>query len=206
MNRLRTELRILRWPLLQLALALLIGTALGMVSWHFLQASERQAAAAEQAAERLRSEAARLQSEEQDMRTKITQYRAIDARGIIGNERRLDWVELMRSIQRERKLIGLEYEIQPRQPLSGNTPGGNGTGYIFMKSIMRVQIPLLHEEDLLHFLDDVQSNAAAFTRLRSCKLQRNPVTAAQEAPGLRAHLNAECQIDWITLVPESKAR
>ena len=205
MKHLRTELRILRWPLLQLGLALLVATALGLFSWHLLQASERQANAAEQAAERLRSEAARLQSEEHDMRAKISQYQALDTRGIIGNERRLDWVELMRSIQRERKLMGLEYEVQPRQPLSGSTAGSNGTGYIFMSSLMRVQIPLLHEEDLLRFLDDVQTGAAAFTRLRSCKLQRS-AAPAQEAPGLHAQLNAECQIDWITLAPEKQTR
>lgn len=206
MSRMNEELKLLRWPLLQLGLALLLALALSLVAWHFMRDSARQADAAEQAAEHLRKQAARLQSEEQDMRAKIARYMAIEARGMIGNEHRLDWVELMRAIQRDRKLLGLEYEIQPRQPLAGNAAAGNGTGYIFMNSAMKVQLPLLHEEDLLHFLGDVHAGAAAFTRLRSCKLQRNSTGSAPENAGLRAQLGAECQLDWITLAPESKAK
>jgi hypothetical protein len=206
MNRLHTELRLLRWPLLQLGLAALLALALCLVSWHFIQDSARQADAAEKAAEQLRNQAARLQSEEHDMRAKIAQYTAINARGIIGDEHRLDWVELVRTIQRERKLLGLEYEIQPRQRLAGNAATSNGTGYIFMSSAMKVQMPLLHEDDLLRFLGDIRASAAAFTRLRSCKLQRGTAPSMQEDSGMRAQLNAECQIDWITLAPESTVR
>ena len=206
MSRMNEELKLLRWPLLQLGLALLLALALSLIAWHFMRDSERQADAAEHAAENLRKKAAQLQSEEQDMRAKIARYMAIEARGMIGNERRLDWVELMRAIQRERKLLGLEYEIQPRQPLTGHTAAGNGTGYNFKNSPMKVQMPLLHEEDLLHFLDDVHAGAAAFTRLRSCKLQRNTATLPAENTGLRAQLGAECQLDWITLAPEGKIK
>lgn len=206
MKHLHTELRLLRWPLLQLGLAALLALALSLVSWHFIQDSARQADVAEKAAEQLRNQAARLQSEEHDMRAKIAQYMAINARGIIGDEHRLDWVELIRTIQRERKLLGLEYEIQPRQRLAGNAAAGNGTGYIFMSSAMKVQMPLLHEDDLLRFLGDIHAGAAAFTRLRSCKLQRGTAQSMQEDAGMRAQLNAECQIDWITLAPESTVR
>lgn len=205
MKRFSEELKLVRWPLLQLGLALLLTLALSLVAWHFMRESARQADAAEQAAERLRKQAARLQSEEQDMRAKIARYMVIEARGIIGNEHRLDWVELMRAIQRERKLLGLEYEIQPRQSLAENATA-NGTGHVFMNSAMKVQLPLLHEDDLLNFLSDMHAGAAAFTRLRSCKLQRNGATSAAEGNGLRAQLNAECQIDWITLAPESRAK
>lgn len=202
MNPTHTELRLLRWPLLRLASALLAALALTMFSLYFMRESARQADAAEQNAARIRGETQRLQSEEQDMRARIAEYQAIEARGVIGSERRMDWVDLMRSIQRERKLLGLEYEIQPSRPLQDNPAGKNGTGYIFMNSIVKVQIPLLHEDDLLHFLDDVNANAAALTRLRSCKLQRSVTLNPAQGQMLPPQLMAECQMDWITLVPE----
>lgn len=200
MNPVHAELRLLRWPLLLLALALLTALTAGLLARHLVQTSDRKATAAELAAASSRNAVLQLQSEEADIRTKIDAYQALHARGIIGAERRMDWVELMRNIQRERKLLGLEYEIQPRQPWPGNNTGG--TGYRFMSSMVRVQIPLLHEGDLLHFLDDVQARAAAFVHLRSCKLQRNGAAGTQSSGGLTASLGAECMMDWITLAPE----
>lgn len=203
MNPLRTELRLLRWPLLCLGLALLLALGVGLVALHFVETSEKQAEAAELAAANSRSETQRLQNEEQDIRAKIAAFQRIATRGIVGPERRLDWVDLMRSVQHERKLLGLEYEIQPRRTWSGSS--GAGTGYRFMSSAVRVQIPLLHEDDLLHFLADVHADAAAFTRLRSCKLQRYTTTAPTGGT-LSAQINAECQMDWITLMPENGAQ
>lgn len=202
MSPLRAELRLLRWPLLGLGLAILIALAAGLAARHFVQQSEKQALAAERAAANSRNAVQQLQNDEQDIRVKIAAYQSLVARGVVGMERRLDWVELMRNIQRERKLLGLEYEIQPRQIWTGGNPAG--TGYRFMSSTVRVQIPLLHEEDLLRFLGDVHAGAAAFTRLRSCSLGRIPVAAA--AGKLAPQINAECQMEWITLVPESETR
>jgi hypothetical protein len=187
-----------------LGLALLTVLVTGLVARHLVQTSELQATAAELAAVNSRNAVLQLQSEEQDIRAKIAAYLALRARGIVGAERRMDWVELMRSIQRERKLLGLEYEIQPRQPWPGNNAGG--TGYRFMSSVVRVQIPLLHEGDLMRFLGDVQTEAAAFVHLRNCKLQRNAAAGAQNSGALAANLNAECQMDWVTLMPEGESQ
>ncbi|MDE2600144.1 MAG: hypothetical protein KGL40_11035 [Rhodocyclaceae bacterium] len=201
MNQLRAELRLLRWPLLLLALALLTALVAGLFARHLVQGAERQAAAAELAAANSRNAVQRLQNEEQDIRAKIAAYETLRARGIIGAEQRLDWVELMRNSQRERKLLGLEYEILPRQPWPGNQ---SGTGYRFMSSSVRVQIPLLHEGDLLRFLGDVQTGASAFVRLHSCKLQRNTMPEVQAGGGRHPNLLADCRMDWITLAPEGE--
>lgn len=195
MNTLQIELRLLRWPLLRFGAALLLSLAIAAGAWHFMQQAAAETRLAEEAAARIHNETQRLQNEEQDMRSKIAEYQAIAARGIIGAERRLDWVELMRNIQRERKLLGLEYEIQPQMPLSKLVLAGGG--HVFMNSAMGVAIPLLHEEDLLHFFSDLQEQAPAFTRLRACRIKRN--IGGSNETGLPPQLMAECQIDWITL-------
>lgn len=202
MSPVRTELQLLRWPLLRLALSLLAVVLAGLLSQHFIKQAEMRAGAAALAAAQSRDAAQRMQNEEEDIRAKIAAYQALAAHGIIGPERRLDWVELMRKVQTERRLLGLEFEIQPRQPWPGNA--GSGSGHAFMYSPMRVQIPLLHEEDLLRFLADVHAGAAAFTRLRSCRLLR--LAAAPVEDRLAPQLNAECQLDWITLMPEQAAK
>src|SRR5690606_6993192 len=163
----------------------------GLAAQQFIRQAEQQAVAAELAAANSREATQRLLREEQTIRAQISAYQALVAHGIVGPERRLDWVELMRSVQHERRLLGLEYEIQPRQPWPG-MPAATG-GHAFMYSAVKVQIPLLHEEDLLRFLSDVHASAAAFPRLRSCRLQRIP--ARPDESNLAPHIHAECQMD-----------
>ena len=201
MSPVRTELRLLRWPLLGLACSLLAAVLAGLAAQQLARQAESKAKAAELAAANSHNATLRLQQEEQTIRAQIAAYQALVAHGIVGPERRLDWVELMRSVQHERKLLGLEYEIQPRQPWPGRlAPVG---GHAFMHSTVKVQIPLLHEEDLLRFLGDVHAHAAAYTRLRSCRLQRMPARTGDS--NLAPQINAECQMDWITLMPEQAA-
>lgn len=202
MSQIRTELHLLRWPLLGLALSLLTAVLTALAAQQIAGQAEQRADAAELAAAHSRKTTQRLQHDEQTIRAQIAAYQALVARGIVGPERRLDWVELMRSVQNERKLLGLEYEIQPRQPWPG-TPSAVG-GHAFMYSPVKVQIPLLHEEDLLRFLHDVHAQAAAFTRLRRCQLQR--LAARPGDDNLAPQLSAECQMDWITLMPEQGAQ
>lgn len=203
MIRSREELRLLRWPLLGLAAMLLLALGVGAAALHFVRESRTHTAAAEAEAARLRAEARRLQSEEQDMRAKISAYQGMAAHGMIGPEQRLAWVELIRTVQRERRLPGLEYEFQPQQALAGMN--GNGGGYTFMNSPMRAKLDLLHEEDLLRFVADLQTQASALVRLRSCRVvrtdgvARNTMQPDANVAGPPPQLQADCLLDWITL-------
>lgn len=205
MTPLQTELHRLRWPLLRLAIALLIAVALSLTARHYMHQANAATAAAELNAMQSRTRTQQLQNEEQDTRAKITEYQALIARGIIGPEKRLDWVELLRNTQRERQLLGLEYEILPQVPWSTPNITGGNTGYSFMNSTVRVQLPLLHEDDLLHFMQDMRKNAPAYARLRSCKVQRAP-QAPFDAVELMPQLNADCLMDWITLQNPTEKR
>ena len=66
---------------------------------------------------------------------------------------------------------------------------------------MKVQLKLLHEEDLARLLADLREQANALTLVRSCDVQRLPGGASetQAKGGVQATLEAECLIDWVTL-------
>lgn len=193
MNELQHELKLLRWPLLWLACALLLTLVISMACWQVVKRSGSETNAIRLESLRMQTDARRLASEEQEIRLKIATYQTISARGIIGPEQRLDWVELVRSVQQERQLLGLDYEIQPQKTLSANHGG-----HAFMNSAMRIQLSLLHEEDLLRFIGDLQARAPAFVRVRTCRIARAGVQpAVPEA--LPAQLQAGCLLDWITL-------
>jgi hypothetical protein len=65
-----------------------------------------------------------------------------------------------------------------------------------MSSTMNLQMPLLHENDLLGFLADLRRNVHAHLMVRDCAIERG--AQAQERC-VAAQLRAVCTIDWITL-------
>jgi hypothetical protein len=68
----------------------------------------------------------------------------------------------------------------------------------FYASSMRVDLALLHEEDLLRFLADLRASGNAYYAVKQCALQRT----GQAATGLTItpRLSANCQIDLITVI------
>lgn len=135
----------------------------------------------------------RVRSEENEIKLKSAVFNKLQTRGVIGEELRLEWVELLKSIRDKRRLLDLQYEIAPQRTLDA-VPGN---GFAFYASSMTTQLKLLHEEDLLRFLDDLRQQAKALIQVKSCNVERLP-RGSSEA-GIPAQLQAECQIDWVTL-------
>lgn len=176
--------------------ALLLATSLNMSQ------TARQADAS--AAAQGREVDARLQQvrdEEQEIRQQAGRFRDLQSRGIIGEEERLDWLELIKDIRERRRLLALHYEIAAPRTLDRNA----GAGLNFYASAMKIQLQLLHEADLLRFLGDLRQEAKALIQVRSCKLSRRPQTDTEHPPGL-AQLQADCEIDWITASERKEAR
>mgnify|MGYP003590685695 CR=1 FL=1 len=134
----------------------------------------------------------RVRSEEQEIKRKSALFAELQARGVIGDERRLEWAEQLRAIRERRRLPALDFEIAPQALLEAE-PGG----YSFQSSSMKLSARLLHEEDLLRLLADLRQDARALVLPRACSLARLPRGTPETTA--TAHLQAECQIDWVTL-------
>jgi len=188
MNSFKQILRHIRWNLLFIVLMSLLGAAAvyASIGLHTAAQKEDKQALAKRA--EIQGKLANAQNEEQELREKFGRYQSIEARGYIGGEKRLDWVEQIRKIKTNRKLLDVQYELQPQKVLEPNS-----SGYDFMSSSMRLQMQLLHEEDLLNFLTDLHDNIRAYTSVKSCNVVR------QTALGSTAQLVADCSIDWITI-------
>jgi hypothetical protein len=177
-----------------LAALVMIAAATGLVFWS--AGDERQAVARRDAAragkEQIEQRLRQVRTEEQEIKARTQQYHAMEERGIAGPEKRLDWSELLRTLRTQIGLPGMTYELAAQVPLEKAT----GAGPAYHVSSMKLQLQLLHEEDLLNFLQRLQQEASALIIVRSCKIGRIAATPAGEQNAL---LNAECLIDWITL-------
>lgn len=148
-----------------------------------------------QARERL----ARISEEEREVKERIEVYRRLRELHIIGKERRLDWADTIQRIRIQREMLDVRYRIEPQKVLL-SIPGKPGK-VDFNVSSMRLQLALLHEGDLLGFLDDLRNAGNAFVSVRQCLVSRSGSAALPAgALTLTPRLRAECQIDLITVM------
>ncbi len=189
----------LRWPLILTATAVAAGAAMILASRHLVQAAEtahRQLAAQQGD---LRTRISRAREEEADLRDRIALFNQLRTRGIIGQEERLDWVEQIARIKAKRRLLDLQYELSPQHAVDDTllSAGPTAGEYEFMASTMKLKMTLLHEDDLLGFLDDLRSAVHARLLVRECTIDRS--VPSQDPSGLAGQLRAACTIEWITL-------
>ncbi|MEW5781271.1 MAG: hypothetical protein ACOY6N_08165 [Pseudomonadota bacterium] len=176
-----------------LLLSILI--AAGMAVW-VIQTGKEAERTLQQAKSQLaesRNRVARAQEDEREIRARIDRYRTLIEQGRTLPERRLDWVEALRNIKEKRRLLGMEYEIAPQRLLDSKLPVTGG--YSFLVSPMKLDLLLLHENDLLGLFSDLSAAVPALISVRHCTIERLPPSPLPQT----AQLKADCEIDWITL-------
>lgn len=199
-----SDLREVKGSLFAAALMIAVGAASAISAHERARSAEsdERAAAAERSS--FEQKLQRVSEEEKEIKLKASLFDDLQKRGIIGEEQRLDWVELLRDIRDRHRLIDLQYEISPQRPLESDAKNGSAgnagdtAGFRFYVSSMKVQLKLLHEEDLIRLLEELQQRAKALIQVKSCSVARLPHNGAERAAS-PAHLQAECQIDWITV-------
>lgn len=182
-----------------LALVLL---ALGAgVVWR-AKAETRAAGEALKQAERragdIRNRLRQVNIEEQEIRAKSSFYRQLEQRRMIGPERRLDWIELIDGIREQRKLFEIDYEISPRKQ-----DGAAIGDFSLNASEMSFHLPLLHEGDLLTFLNDLQQRAPALVQVKQCEIVR--LAGRPDRQSGDPNLDARCRLQWNTIGLQAKA-
>lgn len=192
------DLRRLRWSIVLLLAAIVC--SIGIVAG-FRHLADRTAASNRQLTVQvadIRSRLSRARDEELDIRQKIDLYQQLVARGIIGPESRLDWIEQISRIKTERRLPGIDYEILPQAQITADLLASGVAGpYEFMASPMKLRLRLLHEKDLLDFLGDLRQAISAQPLVRECRIER--VEPESSGSGVPAYLRADCLIELITL-------
>ena len=178
-----------------LLVALLIGLAIAAGLWSTggtgKARAERDAAAARKL--EIEKRLGRVRTEEQEIKARTQQFQQMELAGMIGQEKRLEWTELLRDLQHRLRLPGMNYEFGPQVPLESVA----GADYAYHSSQLKIQLRVLHEEDLLNFVGQLQKEAKALVVLRGCKLSRLP--GANPAARDAAQLIGECTMEWITL-------
>ncbi len=194
------HLNALKGPLAVLVVVAVAGA--GMVSWTRSQIKQNQQRLAIQE-NQLKEARTRFQrsGEERDLIVRfLAPYEALRNRGLIGPEQRINWLEALRGANQQAQLFGAEYQVSTQQPYP-YAQELNAARLGMAQSLMKVNLRLAHEGELMRFLRLLeQQNAGAFD-INQCVLDR--LTGPAESISAQPNLRAECELAWITINPEA---
>lgn len=198
----RGELNRLVLPALAALALLAAGAALVWWGHGALRDAQRALAAAQAERKQNGERLARIAEEEREVKANLAIYQQLKQVNVLGEERRLEWADAIARIREQRELLDLRYRVE-RQALLSALPG-KPANVEFYASTMRVNLALLHEEDLLRFIADLRASGNAYYSVKRCSMDRT----GQAATGttITPRLRAECIIDLITIMDGAARR
>ena len=100
----------------------------------------------------------------------LPQYQKLFNQGAIGEEKRIEWMDALRNIHQENKMFNIKFRIgeqsvypMPTQSIEPFKP---------YHSLMKIELALLHERDLLVLLDALKQKSLAPFVTQQCEITR----------------------------------
>ncbi len=174
-----------------LGLVLALMTAAGMYNSHIGQQRQTTQQSFQGTVQEYRS----ALDAEQIMRTETERFSQLHARGFVGPEPRLRWIEDVRQTAAAAGVVTIRYELEPRAAYSSSISTGS---FQLFASLMRLELELLHEGDLLNFLESLDQRDSGLFELISCSLRR----AHSDSNEINLHtgnVSAKCELRWFSL-------
>jgi hypothetical protein len=189
----RPPLASLKGSILLLLVAMLFSAA--GIFWSSKQDSEASTALQQQqtALNAARARQQQGQTEARLIAQHLDAYQALIARGFVGEENRLAWIEAVQLANRDARLYGLSYTLSPRAA----APAALASGLPLNQTRMVVKMPLLVETDLPRFVAALYARAPGVFRVDRCRLSR-----LSDAPPQfinQPEIDAECELLWFTV-------
>ena len=191
----RSELKHLRLPLAGCLLLIAAGVACYFAAQGHLEETTRLAVATSAQRAEVQARLASANEEEREIKANLQEYQALAAHGIVGEEKRLDWIDTVTAIKNELRLFNISYSIEPQEELDypGFAPGGSVK---FLVSRVKLNMQLLHEGDLLDLIAELSRRGKPYLSVRSCDVQRE---GRGTGTTLAPRLHADCVVDLITI-------
>ena len=200
----RADFEAVRNPLIALG-AILLGVAGAVYYTDQLVLKARRDLAQQE--NQLKAARARLHrsGDEKDLIVRyLGSYQQLQKRGFAGDEQRINWLDALRVTNQQAELFGVDYDIGTQKPYPFAASLNPGQVQL-RESVMKLRFRLLHEEDLLRFLDLLSRQGAGIYTVDQCTLKRLDTRGVIR---YQPNLTAECELAWITAsasaTPEKK--
>ncbi len=189
--------RYLQQPIIIFIFSVMIATAMGVVGYHY---ESTQIVKYDKAVETLGTTHTLYINMVNDIDL-LEQYRNLysgyKSSGLIGEERRLSWIESLENTNKVLKLPRLSYRLMPQEKFI--RPGLKvKRGVELSGSAMELSMDLLHEEDILAVLEGLRLSIKNLFTVESCSLLRSSRVGVP-LNTKKANLRSICTIRWVTI-------
>lgn len=194
----KEDFHLIRTAAILLAASIVLGS-LGIVGSIYLkEMMQRDKIADQKRLADTRNKLELVREEEQRIRLFHKKFLKLKEQGILERENRLAWIESLAQIKENRRLFGLDYEMEVQQPVQADAALAHGNLALY-GSTVKLGFSLLHEEDLFHALGDFREKNRGLSLMRKCSLTRlDQDSGSAVSPGLEA----ECTLVWLSLKPK----
>lgn len=191
----------LAWALLVIAVAAAVAMGLGS-QWNLAREKRLDLDTRRQLAE-ARAKVAAARRESDDLRASAQVFEDLTRRGMMRDERRLEFLERIDRLKAKYNLAALEYEILPQRPLA---LAGNRTfaAVDVLGSRITLKMRALHEGELIGFIDELSRPEYGFHFVENCTMRR-PANAGDPRTS-KGGAEAECTLEWVSLKDKRGAR
>jgi hypothetical protein len=190
----QADFQALRNPLIATLVVLLVGAA---AIYYFDRLKKEARLQLTQQQGLLKEARTRLQKsgEEKDIIVKyLDSYRQLESAGFVGEEQRINWLDGLRLANQQADLFGVDYQIAMQRPYP-YAAGFNPGQLMLNQSLMVLRFRLLHEEDLMRFLNALARQGGGIFTVDQCLMKRlNTGGVIRFQP----NVGAECELSWIT--------
>lgn len=187
--------RALRGSMILAAFAVTIGMVVTGAALRFHAEASRDYDREKDRLEAVQSRYRTIDEQKRQIETWLPAYRSLESVGVIGEERRLEWIETLRAAAARVGLPSLRYRIEPRAAYEAE-PGLDTGDHGAFSTVVRIEAGLVHEGDLERMLRELAADAGLF-HIERCGVRRSGPEFLMR-PGA-INLSAECDLRWITL-------
>jgi hypothetical protein len=125
----------------------------------------------------------------------LPKYQTLLQQGFVGEEHRIEWVDALRKIHGQEKLFNINYSIGVQEEYQPSFISNAGSIKLY-RSVMKLELSMLHEGDLLTLIEDLSHQQGAPFMVRQCEITRQN---AQISNAFAPNMHADCELDWVTI-------
>ena len=198
----RADFFLIRWSAMAICASSLVSAVLLYGSGGYAERLLQERRNAQNMLNDARNRLAAANQDRKNMDIYAHEYGSLIENRVIGDDQRLDWMEGMEKIRKKNLVTGFSYTIAPQRIYTSPSPMDSGN-FDIRYSEMKLQIDLLHEEQLPDFFNALRSRIKGWYQLEGCTLQRSAALNKEEdiasITSAAAYIRAECSGGWITL-------
>ena len=187
----------MRWPIALFVLALAAGAVTAGVGVRFHDEMERGYEREKGMLESIRTRYRNIGGRKRLIETWLPAFRALEASGVVGEERRLAWIETLRGVAARVKLPSLRYRIERRVAYESADLLPGDARYRPFSTVVRIEAGLLHEGDLERLIGALDTPGVGLHRIDRCDVARAGPEFEMRPDAI--NLTAGCDLRWITL-------